>query len=121
MTIAMKRKRRKPAAKPAAKEDDSDDSEDSSDEEEEEAPVKKAEPEPEPELKIKNNKNKVETTPQKGGHNKSFNQPEGRKIFVHNVSEEATYEDFQATVEKFGEVTDFFNPGRGFAFLEYSS
>ena len=26
----------------------------------------------------------------------------GRKIFVHNVSEEATYEDFQATVEKFG-------------------
>ena len=31
-----------------------------------------------------------------GGHNKSFNeQPVGSKIFVHNVSEEATYEDFQ--------------------------
>ena len=59
---------------------------------------------------------------QKGGHNKSFNgQPEGKKIFVHNVSEEATYEDFQASVEKFGECTDFFNPGRGFAFIEFST
>ena len=58
----------------------------------------------------------------RGGHNKSFNgQPEGSKIFVHNVSEEATYEDFQASVEKFGEVTDFFNPGRGFAFVEFST
>ena len=58
----------------------------------------------------------------RGGHNKSFNgQPEGSKIFVHNVGEEATYEDFQASVEKFGEVTDFFNPGRGFAFVEFST
>ena len=32
----------------------------------------------------------------RGGHNNSFNeQPAGSKIFVHNVSEEATYEDFQ--------------------------
>ena len=32
----------------------------------------------------------------RGGHNKSWNeQPAGSKIFVHNVSEEATYEDFQ--------------------------
>lgn len=59
---------------------------------------------------------------QSGGHNKSFgDQPAGSKIFVHNVSEEATYEDFQASVEKFGEVTDFFNPGRGFAFVEFST
>ena len=58
---------------------------------------------------------------QKGGHNKSFGQLEGKKIFVHNVSEEAVYEDFQASVEKYGECTDFFNPGRGFAFIEYST
>ena len=31
----------------------------------------------------------------------------GRKIFVHNVSKKATYEDFQATVDKFGKVTYF--------------
>merc|ERR1719189_475082 len=119
----------KPAAKPAAKapakkEESSDDSDDSSDDEEEEEKVPaKKEVEPEPELKIKNNKNKSET-PQKGGHNKSFNgqgQLEGKKIFVHNVSEEATYEDFQASVEKYGECTDFFNPGRGFAFIEFST
>merc|ERR1719266_1962322 len=116
----------KPAAKaPAKKEESSDDDDDSDsddEEEEEEVPAKK-EVEPEPELKIKNNKNNAET-PQKGGHNKSFNgqgQLEGKKIFVHNVSEEATYEDFQASVEKFGECTDFFNPGRGFAFIEYST
>ena len=46
---------------------------------------------------------------------------EGRKIFIHNVSEESQYEDFQESVEKFGEVTDFFNPGRGFAFITFSS
>merc|ERR1719189_2212108 len=116
----------KPAAKaPAKKEESSDDSDDSSDDEEEEeekVPAKK-EVEPEPEVKIKNNKNNAET-PQKGGHNKSFNgqgQLEGKKIFVHNVSEEATYEDFQASVEKYGECTDFFNPGRGFAFIEFST
>jgi len=41
-----------------------------------------AEPEPEPELVIKSNKNKKAETPQKGGHNKSFNgQAEGKKIF----------------------------------------
>jgi len=52
----------------------------------------------------------------------SFNeQHAGSKIFVRNVSEEATYEDFQASVEKYGEVTDFFNPGRGFAFVTFST
>ena len=117
----------KPAVKlaakaPAKKEESSSDDSDSDDEEEKASPAtKKKEPEPEPALIIKNNKKKTDT-PQKGGHNKSFNgQPEGKKIFVHNVSEEATYEDFQASVEKFGECTDFFNPGRGFAFIEFST
>ena len=79
-------------------------------------------------MKVTNNKNKSlndSQASQGGGHNqsfgnKSFNE-EGRKIFIHNVSEEATYEDFQEAVEKHGEVTDFFNPGRGFAFITYSA
>ena len=81
---------------PQDESDDDDGSDD--DEEEDKKPAAKKEPEPEaePELVIKNNKNKKAETPQKGGHNKSFNgQAEGKKIFVHNVSEEATYEDFQ--------------------------
>jgi len=91
-------------------------------------------------MKVTNNKNKSMNggTPGKSPHNKSngfgdqsfgnksfgnksFNDETGRKIFIHNVSEEATYEDFQEAVEKHGEVTDFFNPGRGFAFITYST
>ena len=116
----------KPAAKKAAKAEDSDDDSSSDDEEEDEAPAKKVEEE-EPVMKVTNNKNKSlnDSQTSQGGHNqsfgnKSFNE-EGRKIFIHNVSEEATYEDFQEAVEKHGEVTDFFNPGRGFAFITYST
>merc|ERR1740123_1134904 len=121
----------KPAAKkaaPAAKAEESDDDDSSSDddEEEEKAPAKKIE-EDEPVMKVTNNKNKSlnDSQASPGGNNqsfgnKSFNE-EGRKIFIHNVSEEATYEDFQEAVEKHGEVTDFFNPGRGFAFITYSA
>jgi len=85
--------------------------------------------EDEPVMKVKSNKNKTLDdlkTPTKshdqsyGGGDKSFSE-EGRKIFIHNVGEEATYEDFQEKVEKFGEVTDFFNPGRGFGFITYST
>jgi len=125
----------KPVAKPAKKEESSDDdSSDDSSDEEEPAPkkVKKevpAEPmeEDEPAMVVKSNKNKTLDdikTPTKS-HDKSFGDKsfseEGRKIFIHNVSEEATYEDFQAAVEKHGEVTDFFNPGRGFGFITYST
>jgi len=117
----------KPAAKkaPAKKEESDDDDSSSDDDDEEEASVKKPVKEEEPELKIKNNKNKsFNETPQKS-HNQSFGNKsmseEGRKIFIHNVSEESQYEDFQESVEKFGEVTDFFNPGRGFAFITFSS
>merc|ERR1712121_366760 len=76
---------------------------------------------------VKSNKNKTLDdlkTPTKGQvksfGDQSFSE-EGRKIFIHNVSEESQYEDFQEAVEKFGEVTDFFNPGRGFAFITFSS
>merc|ERR1712227_787308 len=117
----------KPAAKkaPAKKEESDDDDSSSDDDDEEEASVKKPVKEEEPELKIKNNKNKsFNETPQKS-HNQSFGNKsmseEGRKIFIHNVSEESQYEDFQESVEKFGEITDFFNPGRGFAFITFSS
>merc|ERR1712179_255533 len=125
-------KAEKPAAKPAKKEESSDDdsSDDSSDDDEEEPAPKKAKSEPMEEdggMVVKSNKNKTLgdiKTPTKG-HDKSFGDKsfseEGRKIFIHNVSEEATYEDFQEAVEKHGEVTDFFNPGRGFAFITYST
>jgi len=122
------------AAKPAKKEESSDDSSDDSSDEEEEPAAKKAkkpapvEPMDEDDgMVVKSNKNKTLDdlkTPTKG-HDKSFGDKsfseEGRKIFIHNVSEESTYEDFQEVVEKHGEVTDFFNPGRGFAFITYST
>merc|ERR1712098_258639 len=118
-------KKAAPAASKKAKKEESDDDDDSSsDEDEEEAPKKVEE---EPELKITNNKNKsFNETPQKQQqHNKSFGNKsfseEGRKIFIHSVSEESQYEDFQAEVEKYGEITDWFNPGRGFAFITFSS
>merc|ERR1719225_989119 len=132
---------------PPRKKEESSDDEDSSEDEEEKKPAakvngnKKEESEDdEPEMKVTNNKNKSMNggTPGKSPHNKSngfgdqsfgnksfgnksFNDETGRKIFIHNVSEEATYEDFQEAVEKHGEVTDFFNPGRGFAFITYST
>ena len=45
---------------------------------------------------------------------------ERKKIFIRNVRKNCTYEDFQEKVERFGEVTDFFNPGRG-CFITFSS
>eukprot|EP00092_Neocalanus_flemingeri_P020733 GFUD01022468.1.p1 GENE.GFUD01022468.1~~GFUD01022468.1.p1 ORF type:complete len:727 (-),score=304.86 GFUD01022468.1:132-2312(-) len=124
----------KPAAKAAKKE--SSDSDDSSDDDDEPAPKKAAKVAPaepmdedEPVMKVKSNKNKtlddIKTPTMShdqsyGGGDKSFSE-EGRKIFIHNVSEEATYEDFQPEVEKHGEVTDFFNPGRGFGFITFST
>merc|ERR1719357_1431885 len=118
-------------AKTAAKKEDEDDSsseEDSSDDDDEdEKPVKKAAPaEEDGGMKIKSNKGKtVEDmkTPTKADQSfgdKSMSE-EGRKIFIHNVGEEFTYETFQEQVEKYGEVTDFFNPGRGFAFITFST
>eukprot|EP00090_Calanus_glacialis_P040971 TRINITY_DN717_c0_g1_i5.p1 TRINITY_DN717_c0_g1~~TRINITY_DN717_c0_g1_i5.p1 ORF type:complete len:381 (+),score=141.73 TRINITY_DN717_c0_g1_i5:60-1145(+) len=45
---------------------------------------------------------------------------ERKKIFIRNVRKDCTYEDFQEKVEKFGEVADFFNPGRG-CFITFAS
>jgi len=46
---------------------------------------------------------------------------ERKKIYIRNVGKDCVYEDLQETVEKFGEVTDFFNAGKGFCFLTFSS
>merc|ERR1719500_1234787 len=123
----------KPAAKAApvkaAKKDESS-SEDSSSEEEEEPakPAKKAAaPAEDDGMVIKSNKGKTVDdfkTPTKT--NQSYDNPkdkseEGRKIFIHNVGEEMQYETFQELVEQHGTVEDFFNPGRGFAFLTFST
>merc|ERR1719219_830418 len=115
-------------AKAAVKKDDSSSEEDSSDDDDEhEKPVKKAAPAAEEGgLKIKSNKGKTVDdmkTPTKADQSfgdKSMSD-EGRKIFIHNVGEEMVYETFQEKVEKYGEVTDFFNPGRGFAFITFST
>merc|ERR1719308_356087 len=89
---------------------------------------KAAEPEPMEEdepMKIKSNKKQDQSFGNKSfgdksfgnksfgnesfGANKSFGRDDetGRKIFVHNVSETATYEDFQEVIEEHGECTDF--------------
>merc|ERR1712021_90119 len=121
----------KPVAKAVKKKKESS-SDDSSDSDEDEPPKKKTKPsavEEEPEIKITSNKGKKEDalTPSKPDQNKSLNQsgytgPEqGSKIFIHNVAETTDYDSFEPLVEKFGTVTDFFNPGRGFAFITFSS
>merc|ERR1719323_416691 len=45
---------------------------------------------------------------------------EGRKVFIRNVSEDSSYEDFKDAVEKFGEVTNFYNNCKN-AFLSFST
>ena len=45
----------------------------------------------------------------------------GSKLFVHNVSEETSQEELWDAFGKHGTVTDAFNPGRGFAFITYST
>jgi len=49
------------------------------------------------------------------------NTTERKRIFIRNVNKESVYEDFEKSVEKFGTVTDFSNPGRGFCFLTFST
>ena len=116
-----------PVAKATPKKEGSDIDDSSSEEEEADEPVKKVvKEEDDGGMKIKKNKGKTVDdfkTPTKADQSfgdKSFWE-EGRKIFIHNVGEEMVYETFKEQVEKFGEVTDFFNPGRGFAFLTFSS
>merc|ERR1711892_30565 len=49
------------------------------------------------------------------------NDQEGCKLFVHNVSEETSQDDLWNAFAEHGTVTDAYNPGRGFAFMTYSS
>jgi len=56
-----------------------------------------------------------------GGGGGRRNDVEGAKLFVHNVSEETSQEDLRYAFESHGTVTDAYNPGKGFAFIQYSS
>merc|ERR1719361_3181936 len=124
---SLRPKKATPAKAAAKKEEISSEDSSDDDDDEDEKPAKKAEPaEEEGGMKIKSNKGKTVDdmkTPTKADQSfgdKSMSE-EGRKIFIHNVGEEFTYETFQEQVEKYGEVTDFFNPGRGFAFITFST
>lgn len=56
-----------------------------------------------------------------GGYGGGRPQGDGCKLFVHGVGEETSNEDLKFVFEKHGQVTDTFNPGRGFAFVTFSS
>ena len=56
-----------------------------------------------------------------GGGGGRRNDVEGAKLFVHNVSEETSQDDLRYAFESHGTVTDAYNPGKGFAFIQYSS
>merc|ERR1712001_364165 len=56
-----------------------------------------------------------------GGGGGRRNDMEGTKLFVHNVSEETSQEDLRGAFESHGTVTDAYNPGKGFAFVTFSS
>jgi len=47
--------------------------------------------------------------------------PEDCKLFVHGIKTEIDDSVLLTAFEKFGMVTDFFNPGRGFAFVTFST
>jgi len=46
---------------------------------------------------------------------------EGCKLFVHGVKQETDSDKLKEVFEKFGKVTDSFNPGKGFAFVTFST
>ena len=56
-----------------------------------------------------------------GGGGGRRNDVEGAKLFVHNVSEDTSQEDLRGAFESHGTVTDAYNPGKGFAFVTFSS
>ena len=76
-------------------------------------------------------KPKGESTPRGGGRGGARGgagggggkRPEidGAKLFVHNVSEDTPTDDLYSAFGEHGTVTDAYNPGRGFAFITYSS
>jgi len=46
---------------------------------------------------------------------------DGCKLFVHGVKQETDADELKTAFEKFGNVTDSFNPGKGFAFVTFST
>jgi len=52
---------------------------------------------------------------------KKEDAPEDCKLFVHGIKTEIDDSVLLTAFEKFGMVTDFFNPGRGFAFVTFST
>ncbi|XP_023330048.1 RNA-binding protein 8A [Eurytemora carolleeae] len=46
---------------------------------------------------------------------------EGCKLFVYGVSTGTPKEEIQDEFERFGEVTDTYNSGKGYAFVTFSS
>ena len=56
-----------------------------------------------------------------GGGGGRRNDVEGAKLFVHNISKDTSQEDLRGAFEKHGTVTDAYNPGKGYAFVTFSS
>jgi len=46
---------------------------------------------------------------------------EGLELFVHGIKQEVGNDELKEAFDKFGTVTDAYNPGNGFAFVTYSS
>eukprot|EP00092_Neocalanus_flemingeri_P026239 GFUD01028440.1.p1 GENE.GFUD01028440.1~~GFUD01028440.1.p1 ORF type:complete len:386 (-),score=125.17 GFUD01028440.1:24-1181(-) len=46
---------------------------------------------------------------------------DGCKLFVHGVKQETGNDELEEAFAKFGNVTDSFNPGKGFAFVTFST
>merc|ERR1719512_325392 len=56
-----------------------------------------------------------------GGGGGRREEVEGAKLFVHNVSEETHADELKKAFGKHGTITDAYNPGKGFAFITFSS
>ena len=63
----------------------------------------------------------TETEEDGGDEGRRGDSEEGRKIFIGNCGEDVTQDDIQEAAEQHGEITDFYNPGKGFAFLTFST
>ena len=63
----------------------------------------------------------VTETEDGGDEGRRGDSEEGRKIFIGNCGEDVTQDDIQEAAEQHGEITDFYNPGKGFAFLTFST
>ena len=63
----------------------------------------------------------VTETEDGGDEGRRGDSEEGRKIFIGNCGEDVTQDDIQEAAEQHGEITDFYNPGKGFAFLTFSA